>query len=276
MVYIDLGVLTESEFIRLAGCSPKDVGAKAIELANEEGDLKVFYVISLHDLPPHELTAIRKVRLSHSTCVQHLEHLLLPERQLTQDQGKTWANCASRQLVKSRPSSLTFAGRGGLHSLEYYRNKAAELEVRRSQALEAEAAENEAESPEEEDILGEMDGDATSRPRGPAHEDFSAPALGSLFSATTSASKTGKGKKPLTRRKGKKAEDEEDDNASSVLPGCSKMTPAELARVDGEMAVVARRHEQLTNRSSPSLSNLSVKRFLAGEKLGQVINGARL
>ena len=268
-MFVEMGLLSESEFVRLVGATPKDVGAKSVDIKNEEGEKKAMFVISLRGLPLEELCGIRKIQIAHKVSVDHMEHLLLQERQLTQDQGLIWAESTCKQQIKSRPSSVTFAGRAGLHTLEHYQGKAQEIEEKRRSALgvNEEAAEEE---DEETDILDQMEmGEQTALPLHEAVPEGSS-AFGSLLSTTA----TGSAKKKQTKKK--KSGEEEDnmpDDASSMGGVGNKMNPTEIAKIDPEMAPVAKKHFELTNRASPSLANLQIKRFLAGEKLGQAITG---
>ena len=272
-MFTQMGIVTDSEFVRLVGSAPKDVGAKPVEAKNEEGEKKNMYVMSLRGLPLEELLSIRKIEISHSVSVDHIEHLLLQEKQLTQDQGMVWAESTCKQQIKTRPSSVTNAGLAGLHTLEYYQKKAAEIEKRRQEQMGAEAEEDEAD--EEDNLLDQMDGEVPSSGVRPVHE--AVPEAGSAFGSilSTTASATGKSRAKKKRGSKKDEEEEDADNVSSI--GFSgRMNPLEIARVDPEMAPVAKKHEMLTNRVSPSLANLQIKRFLDGEKLGQAITGVRL
>lgn len=274
-MFTEMGLLSESEFVRLVGATPKDVGAKSVEIKNEEGEKKAMFIISLRGLPLEEMLSIRKIQIAHKVSVDHMEHLLLQERQLTQDQGLIWADSTCKQQIKSRPSAVTFAGRAGLHSLEHYQGKAEEIEEKRRSALGLNANEVEEEDEENDDILDQMDlGEQLALPQHEAVPEGSS-AFGSMLSTTATGSVKKKAPKTQKKKGGGTAEDDEEmlEEASSVGGLGNKMLPTEISRVDPEMGPVAKKHYDLTNRTSPSLANLQIKRFLAGEKLGQAING---
>ena len=86
----------------------------------------------------------------------------------------------------------------------------------------------------------------------------------------------GSAKKPSATARTKKRKSAEEEPASGdedLIDADQGEGLAELTRMDPEMADVARRHAQLTNKHTTCFANLQIHRILEGQKLGKAVQG---
>ncbi|CAE7239229.1 unnamed protein product, partial [Symbiodinium sp. CCMP2456] len=128
-IYMDVGVLTESEVIGTFGASPQslsmtplDTEKQPVDLRNEEGmpfKEKVFIIGLPPDwanlrkgMPAADILACRKMRLYHQ--LEHSYHSILfdSHTQLHSEQGARVFGYAKQEEVKQRPKIVQGACRG--------------------------------------------------------------------------------------------------------------------------------------------------------------------
>ena len=268
MIFYDVGLLTESEFVDVFDMSPKEIkGYKPISCKNEEGEVRNFYVVTLKGIDPDLILSMRRCRLSHEVSVEQNEFQLLLSEQLTSQQGKDWFAFASKgHFEKVRPFRPTAKSslKAGSDVNELWERLNREREAKIGEE-EENASHN---GSEVEDVMDQLDNASEAKqPSGPKHMQIgdAASMLGSTFAVPQD--------KPKKKRKTAVEDDDEEmpeeagSNASSQL--------AHLQQVDNDMFLVAKRHALISQRPTPScLFNMNVvKQLTTPGKIGSILYG---
>ena len=104
-VYQDFACLTESEYVDMIGESPSPDSKFGVKFNGPDKPETNMFTVSLRGLPPDELAAVRKVRLSYTDGFTHNAVMLNPDEQVLKDQGqRIFKHLASQELQK-RPAS---------------------------------------------------------------------------------------------------------------------------------------------------------------------------
>jgi hypothetical protein len=114
--YIEYMFMTETQFIKYCKGSFQATGAQVYERTAEDGVTKILGTyVSFSDMPSDisltELLSIRKVKFYSRVGTQWLEHLLLPENQIRQQQGKdnfTVVEGKRRKHQVAKPSYMPY------------------------------------------------------------------------------------------------------------------------------------------------------------------------
>ena len=274
-MFYQVGCLTKQEFKTLTGINPADPAAKnqvqTAKIQGEDGKWKEYILVSLSGMDLSELASMRKMEVSHFVDVRLDEQILSSEMQITKGQMQLWYDFSSGDHVsKHRPQNRTATNDKpvSLYSISAWREMAEELESERA------AAEIAALPAPSSDGLAELDMEQAS---GPVHQQVES-VQDMLGGPTADANK--KASKKAAKRKRDKDKEEDDmlledrvfqsGTGSLALGGIT-----ELARLDPDMAVVARRHEELTKRGlAPCFANLEMGYvFQKGGKIGQAKKG---
>ena len=245
---------------------------------DQEGQWKEFYLIGLEGLDPYEQASVRKIEFSHYVTVKMDEEMMSAEMQLTRSQPQSWFNYTMadhtgkhRPYLKSAKNEkpVTFL------SVEDWRARAEKIIAAREAAESlAFAAENPAPDGEQGDVLDDIDSEVGAKNKGPVHQQLES--VDEMMGPAQNA-QNAKPKKATKRKRGKGAEPEEDVESASGT-GVPTLTGGvlELAKSDPDMAVVAKRHEEITKRPmAPCFAALEMSYvFKKSGKIGQAKNGA--
>ena len=298
----ELGAPTQTEVQRLFGVSPQHLQLEKWEVKGEDNTNLTIYPIELQGIPMEKLAGIRRLNLKARTVVTGAEHFVRPKTQVAADQGKTWLDYLANQLVQQRKEGLaTRRGQVCLPSYEDLHAKAMELQgiITQDQVQyeEAEVTHEAMESApvqdgqpchEEAGFLPSsasrqpqvMDPDARMREAvGETANQGSARKRSAAGAASNTGAQRAKGRAGTGKRKKtggldpldeilEAPEEEEDETANANIDWDA------FESRDPEMFSVASAHYDLTGKVASCFHYLSPSKFLLGEKLGQVLNGA--
>jgi hypothetical protein len=273
MCFYDVGVLSETDVARECKVPCNALKLKMNSTIIEDGVELKATLISLKDLTPSELASCRKIRMFHTVQVFHEEQILMPTRQIRQEQGQDMYDFVSQHEMQNRQEQMKPINRFRLPTLPNLRAKAQELIQAREQVeqIDADVADSEA-----------SDGDDE-----PRQAKQAAPSLGIGSVATRGAPKVKVRNKPQgATASGKKGQSAKGKSRSrSRSPGSSKATGTSNGGMvatqnrdfsgDSEMGMVASKMMKISPSPVPTcLAQLSVVRFLDGEKLGRTLTAA--
>ena len=286
MVYYECLCLTADEFEDLVGINPTDKELKKnkelakdlvpIQILSENGVWKDHYLVSMHGVSESERAPLKKMQVSYEVVVRMAEELLGQEHHFAKNQSQNWFQFAQgdhaakhrKQNRTNRPPHLV--------DCTMWRAKASEIKLAR-QAAELVASSGAPDSQDSHpDVFGDMDRE-NGEEEGPRHHRV-ATAAETFGSETPVVPK----RKAAPKRRGRAALEEEDDedadlaSASGTGTHDSSARMVELSRSDPEMAVVAKRHESITNRPvSRCFLSLDIMFVIKNSgRIGQAINGA--
>ena len=105
--YFEVGFVTESEVQNITGSTSKDLRlgkSQTLELEDGQSTLQGWF-IKLSGLSPSDLAGVRRVRIESSVGIDLQEHLLVPGKQIQQDQGLKTFNFLSKVQAEAHPSA---------------------------------------------------------------------------------------------------------------------------------------------------------------------------
>ena len=109
-VYQKIGLVSETDLLRLSGCTPKMLHPKdgkyasvSLKLDGPNGQSTVLWPISLKGLPIKEADGMLKAKIFHEISVAHGEQVLRSQDQLTQNQGSRLFSVCSAALNSNKP-----------------------------------------------------------------------------------------------------------------------------------------------------------------------------
>ncbi|CAE7364046.1 unnamed protein product, partial [Symbiodinium sp. CCMP2456] len=266
-MYFEYGFPTAEQFTRLCGATPQSLGLKPVDARTEEGKMTTGYIVSLDGISFGDYVSMRKLQVFHELEVLWQKLYVEPELQLNTAQGQQWYDHAGKKLVSNRAAGFKVCGRSGLKSLSELKLTVQEIQAGFS----------------DEDPHGPPPPAEGDNPEGAEKADLEA--LQNLEDGAAPGVRHGMGfaafdedeeadaKKPKPKKRKQPAPAEEPASDDDMVAGGDSLL--ELGQSDGEMADVARRHHQLTNKSPTCFSNLQVVRILQGEKLGKAVQGAK-
>ena len=92
-VFEEVGLVGESEFLRLTGMTVKEAGLKekedscSIKINGPDGNPSKLWIIGLKGLPFEEVVGMKRARISYKDVASHRQLYLLPQDQLTANQA---------------------------------------------------------------------------------------------------------------------------------------------------------------------------------------------
>ncbi len=118
--YFEVGFVTEAEVQHMTGSTSKDLRLgkpHSLDLEDGQSTLQGWF-IKLSGLSPSDLAGVRRVRIESSVGIDLQEHLLVPGKQIQQDQGLKTFNFLSKVQADSHPSAYKPLNRHHTPSLE--------------------------------------------------------------------------------------------------------------------------------------------------------------
>ena len=169
MVFQDLGLLLDSDVLRLFGKTAKQLKLKPLsfKLEGPSNPSSNLFAVSMTGFPLEEILTMRKARVYHDVRVTWEEGFLRPGKQLVQAQGANTFSYIADNHMAARPPALKLSGRPP--SWLELRKKIDEIEAAEAEVGDGDAAGNpdESESSEAEDAEGEDALPERTRPRAP-------------------------------------------------------------------------------------------------------------
>ena len=303
-LFYEVGVVSESEFLRLVGVPPADLKKKATLLKSTEegGTLKVWFV-SLRGLDVGELHAIRKMRVYHKVEVVQDQVLLDHAEQLCEHQAKSWFDFAQSKQMDKRPHGCKISQRGLLPTIASLQEDAEKvLATRRQQLKDSIHAKRKkpAGSESDEDEEGEDDNQAGKEQgnvSGDEEDELAklleegqagagVPARPKAKAVASACLRLGQEeeepKRPVKRRKAKDADaDGEPEADAEDADNQPKSELQQLEADDPDMHEVAMKHQELTKTGTKASlwKQLQVAHALADDWDGRTltaVGGAQL
>ena len=137
-MYYEIALVTEAEFVRLIGCSAKDLKKKPMKLRyHEEGDTLNVYPLSLRGMSDADVFSVRKMRVFHRAQLLSDQYLVTKEDQCAEQQATNWFDFACKNERAKRPQGIRMSQRNTLPTLAQLREDAEKVQSERREVAAA-------------------------------------------------------------------------------------------------------------------------------------------
>eukprot|EP00435_Cladocopium_sp_Y103_P029311 s3006_g7.t1 len=298
-IYQKIGLVSETDLLRLSGCTPKMLSLKdgkynsvSVKLDGPNAQSTLMWPISLKGLPLKEVVGMLKAKIFHEISVVHGEQVLRSQDQLTQNQGSRLFSVCSAALNSNKPLLKDVGKVLTLEDMISIKQRAEAAKEAAGKAV-ADAMASAADGSESEDG-NDIEGDDSARAKGRGKGKARAFSLGTLSkssslkakakakSSGSAASKKQQQSKPAISKM--PSRDESPARSSATARGSGKQTKADrtleevqtLLAHDKVLLKIAERHLGTKKGScAQCLVNLNVEEILAKGKQSQSMNGDR-